>query len=103
GRGWGDGVTSAVALRAAVALFKEPLSTSVQVQLLMDGHLEAQTTLDPQHTREVASLEAPVTGIAGEHRWTVKADPPVPGLGFNLTVTGYAPWKTGQSAGLELQ
>lgn len=99
--GWGDGRTNLVGLRAALALFKDPLPAHVRVVLERDGKAVTEGTLDAKALRDVLALEAPASGSAGVHTWTVRAEPAVPGLGFSLTLGAYVPWKVSESRGLE--
>ncbi|XXF78928.1 alpha-2-macroglobulin family protein [Myxococcaceae bacterium GXIMD 01537] len=100
--GWGDGRTNLTCLRAALALFKDPLPTQVRVVLERDGKPVTEGTLDAKALRDVLALEASVPGSAGAHAWTVRAEPAVPGLGFTLTLGAHVPWKVSESRGLEL-
>jgi hypothetical protein len=100
--GWGDGRTNLVCLRAALALFKDPLPSEVRVVLERDGKVVTEGTLDARALRDVLALEAPAAGSAGTHTWTVRAQPAVPGLGFSLTLGAYVPWKVSEPQGVEL-
>jgi len=101
--GWGDGRTNLVGLRAALALFREPLPGRVRVVLERDGKVVTEGTLDAKALREVLALEAPAEGSAGAHTWTVRAEPSVPGLGFTLSLGAYVPWREEETGrGLEL-
>jgi len=101
--GWGDGQTNLVALRAVMALFKDPLPSSVAVALLEDGEPVARGELSGARLGQVATLVADVADASGSHTWTVQATPAVPGLGFALALTGYVPYRPEpMSHGLEL-
>jgi hypothetical protein len=103
-RGWGDGRTNLVAMRAVLELFKAPVPEGVTISLTMDGAPVVTGVLDRDKLRQVLVLEAPAPGVGGAHTWEVKAEPAVPGLGFSLTVEGWVPWgKATGVAGLELQ
>jgi hypothetical protein len=105
GYGWGDGATNLVALRAVLALFKDPLPDRIKVALELDGRPVVEGVLEGRARRELLALDAEQgsTPFAGKHRWTVRADPPVAGLGFSLTLKGFVPWSEEPSAaGLEL-
>jgi hypothetical protein len=105
GIGWGDGYTNLVALRAVLALFKDPLPDRIKVSLELDGQLLTEGVLEGKARREALALDADLAAHkpAGTHRWSIKAEPPVPGLGFSLTVKGFVPWTIEPSAGgLEL-
>jgi len=106
GSGWGDGYANLVCLQAVLALFKDPLPPQVKVVLERDGHLITEGTLDAQALRQVVAMEAEAKGSSGEHGWKVRAEPPVPGLGFSLALQGYAPWtqekKKEKPSGFEL-
>ncbi|WPB75952.1 alpha-2-macroglobulin family protein [Archangium violaceum] len=102
-RGWGDGRANLVGLRAALALFKEPLPSQVSVVLERDGKVVTEGTFDAKALREVLALEGAATGSAGKHTWVVRAEPAVPGLGFSLTLGAYVPWRASETGkGLEL-
>ncbi|MFY1825944.1 alpha-2-macroglobulin family protein [Myxococcus fulvus] len=100
--GWGNGRANRLALRAVVALFKEPLPARVRVVLERDGQAVTEGTYDAKALREVLVMEAPATGSAGAHAWTVRAEPAVPGLGFALALSAAVPWAKEDSRGLEL-
>ncbi|GEN05720.1 Alpha-2-macroglobulin family protein [Myxococcus fulvus] len=100
--GWGNGRANRLALRAVVSLFKEPLPARVRVVLERDGQAVTEGTYDAKALREVLVMEAPATGSAGAHAWTVRAEPAVPGLGFALALSAAVPWAKEDSRGLEL-
>ncbi|NMO23371.1 hypothetical protein HG543_52215, partial [Pyxidicoccus fallax] len=100
--GWGGGRANRLALRAVVALFREPLPSQVRVVLERDGQPVTEGTFDAKALREVLALEAAAPGSGGAHTWTVRAEPAVPGLGFSLTLAAAVPWKTESQGGLEL-
>ncbi|MBS1149856.1 MAG: hypothetical protein H6Q89_1554, partial [Myxococcaceae bacterium] len=99
--GWGDGQANLVALRAVTALFKTPVPANVKISLERDGQPVVSGVLDAAHLHDVLTLEALVPGSGGKHRWGVKADPAVPGLGFALTLIAHVPWKDEPGSGLE--
>jgi hypothetical protein len=100
--GWGDGRANLVALRAVTTLFKERLPSAVRVTLERDGVALAESSLGADKLKEVLTVTASAAGSAGPHRWTVRADPAVPGLGFALTLSAWVPWKDEPGGGLEL-
>ncbi|NOJ95587.1 hypothetical protein HMI51_21970 [Corallococcus coralloides] len=102
GLGWGDGQANRVGLRAALALFKEPLPARVRVTVARDGQVVTEGTYDTKALREVLALEAAAPGSAGTHAWTVRAEPAVPGLGFSLALSAAVPWKSEVKGGLQL-
>jgi hypothetical protein len=99
GRGWGDGRTNLLALRAVIALLKDKLPEKVRIVLEQDGKPLREGQLDARHVRDTLVLDAPAPGAAGRHVYTVRAEPAVPGLGFSLSLQGWVPWKDGQGAG----
>ncbi len=101
-RGWGSGRANRLALQAVVALFREPLPARVRVVLERDGQVLTEGTFDAKALREVLSLEAAAPGSGGEHAWTVRAEPAVPGLGFSLSLSAAVPWAQEARPGLEL-
>ncbi|RKH47289.1 hypothetical protein D7X96_16590 [Corallococcus interemptor] len=102
GLGWGDGQANRVGLRAALALFKDPLPARVRVTVARDGQVVTEGTYDTKALREVLALEAAAPGSAGTHAWTVRAEPAVPGLGFSLALSAAVPWKAETKGGLQL-
>ncbi|MEW5738441.1 MAG: alpha-2-macroglobulin family protein [Myxococcota bacterium] len=100
--GWGDGRANLVCLRAAVQLFKDPVPAGVKVTLERDGKPLASGELSAAALTEVLTLDADATGSGGKHEWTVKADPPVPGLGYALTLVAFTPWKDEPFGGVQL-
>jgi hypothetical protein len=103
GRGWSDGRTDLLALQAVLALFKDPMPTSVTVTLSMDGAPVGKKVLGLQELDEVSLLDLPATAARGLHTWTVSAEPAVPGLGFALTLESWVPFVATPQNGLELQ
>ena len=101
--GWGDGRANLVALRAAVRLFKDPVPPGVKITLERDGLAITTGLLDANALQDVLALDADATGSGGAHTWTLRAEPPVPGLGYSLQLISYAPWKDEPGGGLELQ
>lgn len=101
--GWSDGRGNLACMQAVALLFAAPVPPGIQITLKMDGKSIATGTLDRENVREVLALEAPAAGLAGEHTWEIVAEPPVPGLGYSLTIQGFVPWeKSTVKAGLEL-
>lgn len=101
--GWGDGQTNLAALRAVLVLFKEPLPSSVALTLSRDGQPVLQGTFDAARLQEVVTLEAQADGSSGAHRWSLRAEPAVPGLGFALTLAAHVPWADGPDDGVRLE
>ncbi|MBJ6761605.1 hypothetical protein JGU66_12590 [Myxococcaceae bacterium JPH2] len=102
GRGWGDGRANLVGLRAALALFREPVPSQVRVVLERDGQVVSEGTHDAKALRDVLAVEAAAPGSAGAHTWTVRAEPAVSGLGFSLSLAATVPWKAEAQGGLQL-
>jgi hypothetical protein len=102
--GWGDGRANLVAMRAVIELFKTPVPAGVKISLTMDGVPITSGTLDRDKLKSVLVLEAPAAAMAGGHTWNLVAEPPVPGLGYSLTLEAWVPWEraTGATDGLEL-
>ena len=68
------------------------------------GRSHTHHTVTRERIREVLSLEVVEPDAAGMHDWQVVAEPPVPGLGFSLTMTSWLPWPKEQiDQGVELQ
>lgn len=93
GRGWGDGRTDLLCLQTVAALFSDGLPESVTVTLARDGQPVGSRSLSGDDLRELSILDLPAEGARGAHRWSVAADPPVPGLGFSLTLQTWVPWE----------
>ncbi len=91
--GWGDGRTNLAALRAVLSLFREKIPPRTKIALDMDGKPLAEGTLDGERLKDVLVLEASAAGAGGKHVFSVRADPPLPGLGFSLALQVYLPWK----------
>jgi hypothetical protein len=102
-RGWGDGRVNLVAMRAVLALFRDPVPSAVTVTLAMDGQPIVRGTLDGAKLRDLLALDGAAPGLAAPHRFTLTAEPAVPGLGFALELDSWLPWgKPAPGAGLEL-
>jgi len=100
--GWGDGRANLVALRAALELFREPVPAGVRVTVERDGQPMAEGTLDAAALRDVLTVDASAAGSVGAHEWTVRAEPPLPGLGYSLQLVAFTPWKAPEGGGLLL-
>ncbi|MBI5547896.1 MAG: hypothetical protein HY901_28770 [Deltaproteobacteria bacterium] len=101
--GWGDGRTNLHALRAVLALFKDPLPARVRISLALDGKPLREGDFDAARLKDVLTLEAPAPDAAGTHQWALKAEPAIPGLGYALSLQTYVPWtKEPATGGLEL-
>ncbi|MEQ9502971.1 MAG: alpha-2-macroglobulin family protein [Deltaproteobacteria bacterium] len=90
--GFGDAVTNLAALRAVAVVFDEPIPENVKIRLTKDGEEVVSGAIDPKRRHERYALSARVRGAVGAHQWKVEAQPPVPGLGFTLTLESYVPW-----------
>src|SRR5213078_1666538 len=67
GQGWGDGRVNLVAMRAVLALFKDPIPRAVTVTLAMDGAPILRGTLEGAKLRDVLALAGAAPGLAGPH------------------------------------
>ncbi|MCC7382492.1 MAG: hypothetical protein IT384_11710 [Deltaproteobacteria bacterium] len=104
GSGWGDGQTNLSCLRAVLDLFKDPLPSEVRITALLDGAPIAEGVLDTKRIKDLMVLEAPLARPGGLHRYSLRAEPAVPGLGFLLSARVFVPWKAGAgTGGLELE
>jgi hypothetical protein len=102
-RGWGDGRVNLVAMQAVLALFRDPLPSTVTVTLTMDGAPVVRGTLEGAKLREVLALDGAAPGLAAAHTWNLTAEPAVPGLGYSLALDSWLPWAKAPAAeGLEL-
>ncbi len=103
GRGWGDGRSNLACLRAVLSLFDRPVPPGVTIVLELDGAELARGVLDATRIKDSLVLEAPTPRAAGKHRWTLRAEPAVPGLGYALALKAWVPWPTTKpEGGLEL-
>jgi hypothetical protein len=103
GRGFGDGRTNLAALTAVLALFAQPLPARVTVTFSQDGQALGERVLEGAKLREVLAFELPLPQARGKHRYELRAEPAVPGLGYALGLKAYVPWKSEPSqSGLEL-
>jgi hypothetical protein len=100
--GWGDGRANLVALRAAMRLFKTPVPEGVRVVVTRDGKELTQGVFDARALQDVLVLDAEAPGSAGAHEWGIRAEPPVPGLGYSLQLVAWTPWRDEPGGGLEL-
>lgn len=100
--GWGDGRANLVCLRAVAALFKDKVPAGVALTLERDGKVLGEGSIDASKLQEVISMNADATGSSGKHTWSVKANPPVAGLGYSLTLVAYVPWRETPGTGLSL-
>ncbi|HSS02370.1 MAG TPA: alpha-2-macroglobulin family protein [Kofleriaceae bacterium] len=101
--GWGDGRVNLVAMQAVLALFRDPLPSTVTVTLTMDGAPVVRGTLEGAKLREVLALDGAAPGLAAAHTWKLTAEPPVPGLGYSLALDSWLPWsKAPADEGVEL-
>jgi hypothetical protein len=101
--GWGDGRANMLAMLAVLKLFKEPVASDVRITLTMDGKPVLEGLLDRNKMRHVVSMDALAPGLADGHQWKIVADPPLPGLGYALTLESWVPWtKDSVQQGLEL-
>jgi hypothetical protein len=100
--GFGDGRTNLAALSAVLALFADPLPPRVTVTFSQDGKALGERVLEGAKLREVLAIEVPLGEVRGKHRYELRADPPVPGLGYALAVKGFTPWPKTPPPGLEL-
>jgi hypothetical protein len=103
GRGFGDGRTNLSALAAVLALFTAPLPAKVTITFSQDGHALGERVLEGAKLREVLALNVPLQDPRGQHRYEIRAEPPVPGLGYALALEAHVPWRSEAApAGLEL-
>ena len=101
-RGWGDGQTNLVCLRAVAKLFDKPVPSKVKVTLSMDGKVLAEDDLGARKITQVVTLESPVPNSTGPHDWEIKSSTAVAGLGYSLSVHNWVPWPKEVPPGLEL-
>lgn len=103
-RGWGDGRANLVCLRAVLELFDDPIPPGVRITLDIDGQRVTEGQLDAKRLRDTVVLTAPAPTARGKHVWTVRADPPLAGLGYALALRAWVPWEeTTADGGLDLK
>ena len=102
-RGWGDGRANLACLSAVLELFRDPVPAGVRVSLSLDGNELAAGVLDAAQLRDVVTLQAPAAAAAKARSWSIRAEPPVPGLGYSLSLFVWVPWRKSDTvAGLDL-
>ncbi|MFN7143071.1 MAG: hypothetical protein ACK4YP_04800, partial [Myxococcota bacterium] len=102
-RGFGDGWTGLIALRALEAVFAGDIPREVVVRVEVDGVEVGRAVLDPKQPHAPVHVVAPgLTGL-GDHTVTVRSEPAVPGLAFTALARDYVPWTQAAPAGLELR
>jgi hypothetical protein len=95
--GWGDGRANLVCMQAVLRLFKDPLPGTVRITLLADGKTIAEGQLTRERVREVLALDARDVPLAGTHRYEIRAEPAVAGLGYALALQSWVPWEKAAS------
>lgn len=90
-RGFGDGVTGALALEALDVLGEAEVPDTLEVRLLIDGEVVERHVLNKAALGETAVLKAPAP-LTGSHRYAVEADGVWPGLAWHLDLESYVPW-----------
>lgn len=101
--GFGDGHTNLIALRAVLALFKDPLPSKVKVVLAIDGRPVSEGLLEGTKLKDVLALDAALPSAKGSHKYSITAEPPVAGLGYSLTLKTHVPWEKEEPSGIELE
>lgn len=94
GLGFGDGATNAKALEAIALLFTDPVPAKVVVGVALGGKALGATTLEGDKLKEQATIDAALATTGGPLTLEVRADPPVPGLSYVVSVDGATPWPT---------
>ncbi|MFH1469565.1 MAG: alpha-2-macroglobulin family protein [Pseudomonadota bacterium] len=92
GYGWGDGLADLAALEALARVFDAPLPESVQIRLSVDGQQVVAQTMTLAGSFDPLLARAPAPAAPGPHHYRLEAEPPIPGLAFNLTQTAWLPW-----------
>jgi hypothetical protein len=101
-RGFGDAHTNLLALDAVRAVFAAPLPARIVVTLTDGERALATETLEGERLTRRVTFTTPLTD-ARQHSLKLKADPPVPGLGYHLQVGWTEPWPEGEERrGLDL-
>ncbi|MBK8011159.1 MAG: hypothetical protein IPK13_07390 [Deltaproteobacteria bacterium] len=86
GAGFGDGRANMLGLRALLLAFRTPIPDRIEISAFLDDQPLASTTLRGDRRKDVAILSAATPTAGGEHRWRLEASPPVPGLGFTMSI-----------------
>ena len=99
GSGWGDGRADLLCLQATLQLFKAPIPAEVQVTLRRDGQVVGEGVLSPGKSRDLLVIDTAAGSVASGSTWQIEASPAVPGLGYALKLTGWAPWTQRRGGG----
>lgn len=91
GRGWGDGHANTICLRAALALFSDKVPDAVEITLSDGDVVLAQGKLDAKARKEVFTLVASLPAEPKTRMLTVRAEPPLAGLGYTLVAESWRP------------
>lgn len=91
-QGFGDARADLLGLRAMTTLLRAPLPERVEVVLERDGAPVRQGSLEGARRTELLILDLDGTLALGAHTWTVRAEPPLAGLGFELSLQSHVPW-----------
>jgi hypothetical protein len=102
GRGFGDGATGLVALRALSDVFSGEIPREVAIRVTVDGVEVGRAVLNPAQPHAPVRVVAPGLRGAGEHAVSVVSEPAVPGLAFTAVARDHVPWTQSPAAGLDL-
>lgn len=98
GAGWGDGRANQVCLSAVLQLYAEAPPAQVRLTLSRGGQVLVDRSLDLQERASPTVVELALpAGLAGP--WTLRADPPVAGLGYQLQLQTWRPWPAPKPGG----
>ncbi|MCB9777233.1 MAG: hypothetical protein H6742_01550 [Alphaproteobacteria bacterium] len=104
GFGWGDGQTDLVATQAVARLLRDPLPDEISVVVSRDGEEVTRGVLTGDRRSELLVLDAAGGSARGMHRWSVRAEPAVPGLAFSFALQSWVPWPDADpAAGVEVE
>lgn len=104
GRGWGDGRTNLLALRAVTKIFSEPLPKQFRLRVAQHDDVWIDWKADPGYADGPWSTSQLVTEVEGPLLLTLTPEPPIPGMAYTLSIDTHVPWdEAAQTPGIELQ
>jgi hypothetical protein len=99
--GFGDGLSSMMALKAIHAVLGSDIPKEASIKLYVDGVEVAAGILDTRHPYSPIRLQAPLS--SGSHSIKIASETPIPGLAFALSQRSYLPWQQEEPKGLDLR
>ncbi len=104
GRGWGDGRTNLLALRAVTKIFSEPLPKQFRLRVARQDDVWIDWKADPGYADGPWSSSQLVDGVDGLLMLTLTPEPAIPGMAYTLSIATHVPWDDeARTPGIELQ